>query len=61
VPEDVVREIDGGLDNPNSEVSRLCRQYSRVVRLMFGREYPSHAPDGEPEAGGDEYLAGALS
>ncbi|HUY90321.1 MAG TPA: hypothetical protein VMV10_16415 [Pirellulales bacterium] len=33
--EEVVHEIDRGLDDPDSEVSRLCREYSQLTRLIF--------------------------
>jgi hypothetical protein len=40
LPEEAVREIDRALDDPESEVSRLSREYSRVARLMFDPEGP---------------------
>jgi hypothetical protein len=35
LPEDVVEEIDRELDDPESEVSRLSAEYSRITRMMF--------------------------
>ncbi len=44
LPEEVVQEIDRALDDPDSEVSRISREHSRITRLIFDPEGPILGP-----------------
>jgi hypothetical protein len=37
---DVVAEIDSALDDPNTEVSIICREKARITQLMFDPDGP---------------------
>ncbi len=43
--DEVAVEIDRALDDPDSEVSRISREHSRITRLIFDPEGPMLGPN----------------